>query len=176
MKLKCCQFFVVLSMLSGCSTNPQITELDPGCGIVEVIDQTLPIKTTTEVFDLLKNNGENILFVDVRTSGEASQGMPTPIDANIPIFEQKKDLEFNDNFITAIEDIIDEEALNKQNTLIMICSEGTRSKRAVKTLRQEGYKNVYSVKGGVHAWQDSHLPWSDANEIDIGTLYFSDSF
>lgn len=180
MNVRFLYYVVIFSMMTGCFSIPPVPE-ESSCDIPLEIDEPIVkivdfIKTTTEAFDLLKKDGDNILFVDVRTSAEASQGMPTFIDANIPIFEQKKELEFNQNFVTAVKDMLYENGLSAENSLIMICSEGTRSKRAVQTLLKAGYQNVYSIKGGVHAWQDSHLPWFNADEIDIDTLYFADNF
>ena len=38
---------------------------------------------------------------------------------------------------------------SKQNIIIVYCQSGIRSKKAAKILRQEGYKNVYEIKGGL---------------------------
>ena len=38
---------------------------------------------------------------------------------------------------------------SKQNVIIVYCQSGKRSKKAINILEQEGYNNVYELKGGL---------------------------
>lgn len=42
---------------------------------------------------------------------------------------------------------------DKESTIIAYCSAGIRSKKAVKILRKLGYKNLYSVEGGINIYE-----------------------
>jgi len=47
--------------------------------------------------------------------------------------------------------------LNPEQHIIVHCHAGGRSRRATEFLIQQGFKNVYNLRGGITAW---------ANEID----------
>ncbi len=156
------QFVVVFSLiLIGCNPPkriPQPSEVVPQSA-TEVAPQ---LATATEAYDLHNKDGKNILFVDVRIESELLEGLPTPVDANVPfahIVNEKWG--FNDDFVPTIERCLKKEGLNKQSRIILICSTGNRSKMAAERLKSVGYKNVYSVKGGVNEWLESDLPSYD---------------
>jgi len=133
-----------------------------------------------DAYDLLKQKGKNILFVDVRTSGELSSfGMPTPIDANVPYIIQKWNKEkekteqiLNNDFVPAIEKKLKRKHLDKQSPIFLICQDGNRSSEAVYVLAKAGHQNVYGIMEGIKGWQKSDLPWSDSDfdEIDFDKL------
>ena len=82
---------------------------------------------------ILKEQKQAILL-DVRSEQEYKENH---LDGsiNIPLY----DLERNSKIIEC----------NKQNTIIVYCKSGGRSKKAVKLLEREGYENVYEIKGGL---------------------------
>ncbi len=43
-------------------------------------------------------------------------------------------------------------------TLIMCCDTGTTAGAAVRTLTRAGFKNVFSLRGGLAAWRHENLP------------------
>ena len=53
---------------------------------------------------------------------------------NIPVFDLNKN-------VTKI--------INKDNIVIVYCSAGIRSKRAMEILKKQGYKNLYNIEGGI---------------------------
>lgn len=74
------------------------------------------------------------LIIDVRTPKEYEEGHL--VDAiNIPIYEFEKKIE--------------DEVSNKEQTIIVYCSSGTRSKEAIKILKNNGYKNLYHILNGI---------------------------
>ncbi len=46
---------------------------------------------------------------------------------------------------------------NKKGTLL-VCENGTRSASCAARLRKDGIENIFSLKGGVSAWQKENLP------------------
>ena len=47
---------------------------------------------------------------------------------------------------------------NKALPLIMVCTTGARSARAVAIARKLGYENTQSMTGGLKAWRTANLP------------------
>ena len=48
--------------------------------------------------------------------------------------------------------------LKKQRTVILVCDNGANSSRCTDQLRQEGFESVFSLQGGLSAWQQENLP------------------
>ena len=46
----------------------------------------------------------------------------------------------------------------KDKTVILTCRSGNRSGQAADFLRQQGWKNVHNMAGGIVAWQHAGLP------------------
>lgn len=42
---------------------------------------------------------------------------------------------------------------NKEAIIIAYCSAGIRSKKAVKILKKLGYKNLYTIEGGIDIYE-----------------------
>ncbi len=122
-----------------------------------------------DAYELLKQKGKHIFFVDVRTQGELTTiGMPTPIDANVPYLFKKWNKEkgkvkviLNNDFVPAIEKKLKIKHLDKQSPIFLICQNGKRSSKAAEVLAKAGYQNVYSIIEGIKGWQENDLPWSD---------------
>jgi rhodanese-related sulfurtransferase len=88
----------------------------------------------------LINNGSAV--VDVRTADQFSTGHI--VDArNMPEAELLQSP--------------DALAKHKKGTLL-VCDNGIRSAECAAQLRKEGIDNVFSIKGGVSAWQQDNLP------------------
>ncbi len=46
----------------------------------------------------------------------------------------------------------------KNQTVVLICRSGSRSARAAAFLMNEGWKQVFNMKGGMLLWNELHLP------------------
>ena len=174
---------------SGKKTNSSHEEIiDEECLLTDDIDVNLVVPeniqlklgialTAQEAYGLVEKEGKNSLFIDVRTPAETESGMPVFVDANIPYalrewYNEKPIWVSNADFIPAIEERLEEKNLGKENTIILICSQGTRSAKAVDLLIQLGYKKAYSITGGINqGWKKHNLPWSD--ELDIEQMYLN---
>lgn len=49
---------------------------------------------------------------------------------------------------------------HKSKTLLVYCKTGARSGQACKELGKQGFDKVFSLSGGILAWQEAHLPIS----------------
>jgi len=48
--------------------------------------------------------------------------------------------------------------VKKNRPVLVVCDSGSLSTRCAATLRQAGYETVYSLQGGLGAWQQENLP------------------
>jgi rhodanese-related sulfurtransferase len=49
---------------------------------------------------------------------------------------------------------------HKESTLLVYCKTGARSGAACRELSKHGFDKVFSLNGGIIAWQEAHLPTS----------------
>ncbi len=49
---------------------------------------------------------------------------------------------------------------HKNKTLLVYCKTGARSGMACRELSKNGFDKVFSLNGGITAWQEAHLPIS----------------
>lgn len=89
--------------------------------------------TYVEAKDKMKKDALAIL-IDVRSKQEYDEYHLEGAIC-IPTYELK----------TAISNI----TINKEQTLIVYCQTGARSKKAVNMLRKMGYQNLYEIAGGI---------------------------
>lgn len=82
---------------------------------------------------ILKND-KNAILIDVRSPQEYKEGH---LDGsiNFPLY----DLERNNEKILE----------NKENTIILYCQSGSRSKKALEILKEQGCKSIYQLEGGL---------------------------
>lgn len=48
--------------------------------------------------------------------------------------------------------------LSREEKLVMVCRSGARSAQACMFLQQQGFSNVYNLRGGMMAWVQSGFP------------------
>ncbi len=89
--------------------------------------------TINEMLEILQSNKKAIL-VDVRSSQEYSEGH-LPGSINIPVYNIEREAE--------------KMIPNKDNIIIVYCSAGLRSRKALQILKKLEYKNLYQIEGGV---------------------------
>ncbi len=88
--------------------------------------------TVKEMLEIIKTN-KNTVLLDVRSKQEYKEGHIAG-SINIPVF----DLERNAK-----------NRLKMDSIIIVYCSAGIRSKRAMQILKKQGYKNLYNIEGGI---------------------------
>lgn len=92
----------------------------------------------------LMNNGD-VVVLDVREPSETAAGKISKA-IQIPV--------------GALKTRIGELEKHKDKTVLVYCKTGARSGAACKELGRNGFENVYSLSGGIAAWQEAHLPIS----------------
>jgi len=152
--------------------------------------------TSSEAFDEIQSEGNEILFLDVRTRSEiAVVGMPTVADANVPYMFMAEpmiwsddwgnfEMTSNQNFLNAVKQRLEEKGLGQDDKIFLMCRSGGRSASAADLLTKAGFTNVYSVVDGyegdmakngkriLNGWKNSDLPWS--YNLDKKKMYLPD--
>lgn len=90
-------------------------------------------------------NNEEVVVLDVREPAETAGGKIAKA-IQIPV--------------GAVAKRVGELEKHKDKTLLVYCKSGARSGVACKELGKHGFEKVYSLNGGMLAWQDAHLPTS----------------
>ena len=94
---------------------------------------------------------EDAIVLDVREPSEFAQAH-IPGAINLPQAE----------LATRLDDI------PRDQTIVLVCQAGFRSQRAAQFLRQMGYRNAVSGKGGVDGWQASGGPVERSSDAAAG--------
>ena len=90
-------------------------------------------------------NHEGAVVVDVCESAEFNKGH-IPAAINIPMGEFKDNLKRLNKY------------RDKKKPIVLTCQSGTRAGRAAGILRKNEFSNVYTLTGGVAAWEKENLP------------------
>ncbi len=90
----------------------------------------------------MMNKGNGVI-VDVRENNELSEGY---IDksVHIPMGDVKKRIKELEKY--------------KEKEVVIGCRSGHRSARILGILRKAGFASVYTLRGGILAWQNENLP------------------
>jgi len=130
-----------------CGDNPTVTELidyEQFCGIPTAPEhsESNPDEVTVQEMELaLKDETLNIRVIDVREPDEYQiahvEGVP---QIPLSVLSQR----FTE--------------LDPNQTIYLHCKSGVRSLKALGFLREQGYKYVKSVKGGISAWSEEIDP------------------
>ncbi|PXX92315.1 sulfurtransferase [Marinobacter vulgaris] len=144
--------------------------------------------TPQETYDLVQEQGDQMLFVDVRDPVEIMFiGYTDEIDKNVPFklvdrgeFLAEKGrfaMNTNPDFAADVEKALKEKGLDKNALVVTMCRSGsTRGKPSAEYLMERGFTNVKYIDNGfqgggakegekkgmriVSGWQNSGLPWS----------------
>ena len=143
--------------------------------------------TAQEAYDLKNKQGNNLLFVDIRTPSEwVFVGTPKNLDINIPFLTldykqwDEKRSSFkkvpNTQFLSGFNSIIKSRNLSKDSSIVLLCRSGKRSAKAANLLTSSGYSKVYTIVDGfegdkvklgdnkgkrqVNGWKNAGLPWT----------------
>jgi len=106
--------------------------------IKEMFSKKRTIENINNIFyfkfkEMLKENADNILL-DVRSSQEYNEGHINGA-INIPEYELS----------SKASNILN----NKNLKIIVYCASGSRSKKAIKTLKKLGFINLYNLEKGI---------------------------
>ncbi len=88
------------------------------------------------------SNQDQALIVDLRSSEAFNSGHITA-SINIPL----NDVSRRSNEIT-----------NSSKSVVLVCETGSSSTNAGETLKKEGLKDIFILRGGINEWKMSNLP------------------
>ena len=110
-----------------------------GCGLINsTINKKFDTLTVKELADKLKK-GDQIRIVDCRAENTFAESHIEGA-VNIPISK------FDDSFMS----------IPKDKPVALICYLGIFSRVGAQKLAENGYSEVYSVSGGMKAWESAH--------------------
>ena len=98
--------------------------------------------TPSDASKKITNHDNNILLIDVRTKEELDEIKIEGV-INIDFYSD----EFKNYLLK----------LDKYKTYYLICRSGRRSGLATSFMRDNGFKEVYNIKGGMVEWKNSNL-------------------
>lgn len=91
----------------------------------------------------MMNNGDDFILIDIREESEwREKKIPDSIYIGKGILERE------------IESI----APHEDTIIVLFCAGGYRSILAAENLQRMGYKNVFSMSGGIGEWEEKGLP------------------
>ena len=88
------------------------------------------------------SNQDQALIVDLRSSEAFNSGHITA-SINIPV----NDVSRRSN-----------EIINSTKSVVLVCETGSSSTNAGETLKKEGLKEIFILRGGINEWKMSNLP------------------
>jgi molybdopterin/thiamine biosynthesis adenylyltransferase/rhodanese-related sulfurtransferase/molybdopterin converting factor small subunit len=129
-----------------CGDSPTVTRLidyQQFCGIPQQVPNTEPAKGEIDVTEVKQkiDRGADFVLVDVREPHEY-QIASIPQAKLIPLGELGRRLG----------------ELDPDDEIVVHCKSGGRSAKAVEFLRQQGFKDVSNMTGGILAWSDKVDP------------------
>lgn len=86
------------------------------------------------------DNGEDFQLIDVREEFEYEVSNLNGV--NIPLADV----------------VLEMDKISRDKPVVVHCRSGKRSAQAIFLLEQEGYDNLYNLKGGILAWRDAFDP------------------
>lgn len=125
-----------------CGDHPTVTKLidyQEFCGVKPVFNKAAPASGVIDPVEVKKKQdaGENFLLLDVREPHEY-QIARIPGSTLIPLGQLPARLN----------------ELDKNAEIVAHCKMGGRSQQAVDLMKQNGFKNVRNMTGGITAWSD----------------------
>jgi rhodanese-related sulfurtransferase len=132
-----------------CGTHPTVTELidyEQFCGVAPLVEPTMTAydnELETDVKELKRkiDAKEDFFLLDVREPNEY-QIAKIPGSTLIPLGEVPRRYQ----------------EIPRDKEIIVHCKMGGRSAKAATFLRQQGFKNVKNLKGGILDWSDKIDP------------------
>ncbi|MBV9759324.1 MAG: molybdopterin-synthase adenylyltransferase MoeB [Acidobacteriaceae bacterium] len=129
-----------------CGEHPTVTRLidyQEFCGVRPMASEAVPTDGAIDVTEVKKklDRGDDFVLIDVREPHEY-QIARIPGARLIPLGELPKHLN----------------ELDSDADIVAHCKSGARSQKAVDLLKQNGFRNVRNMTGGILAWSDKVDP------------------
>lgn len=88
-------------------------------------------------------NRRNAIVIDLRSADQFTQG-------HLP---QARHLQFDE-----LKSKVTQVAKSKNTPVLLVCQNGAHSARARNMLKEAGYAQVFTLQGGINAWQQAGMP------------------
>lgn len=98
-----------------------------------------------------KADAQQTIFVDVRTSAEFASKRPARSLAFAPLSDLSPD------------DFAMRHGILTDTPLVLLCTSGSRARKAAEKFLNAGFSNVKVLQGGIDAWEREGLPLVGAN-------------
>ncbi len=96
-----------------------------------------------------KMNNDDTVILDIREPAEFTKSYIQQA-INIPLAKLEEKLSSLDK--------------HKNHPIIVVCQTGARSVTACKTLTKAGFEQIFSLAGGMQAWEDNKLPIKNSSK------------
>lgn len=117
--------------------------------IKRLVDETRPRVVELAPAEVRRRIADGAQLIDVRDDEELLRNPPLAGAVHL----SRGRLEY----------MISDAVSGKDEPIVLYCGGGLRSVLAADSLRQLGYREVYVLKGGLHAWRDAAgQPWMTA--------------
>lgn len=136
-------------LLVGCLGTPTkevAASVNGSLNILDLQDTKIHMIAVGDVDELLKR--EDIGIIDARTKVEFDEGT---LDKRAILVEIKKGDELEGSLETFKREI---NKLNKDKTWLIYCGSGIRSDKGAETMVENGFKDVYELKGGLGEYKN----------------------
>lgn len=111
--------------------------------LVETIRQARDKSRVTPLEAILLINREDAAIVDVRAVGDFEKGH-IPNARNLPLVDLERRRSELDKF--------------RAKPLLIYCSDGAQTGKAVAALKKAGFEKLYSLRGGLYEWEKAGQP------------------
>jgi rhodanese-related sulfurtransferase len=136
-------FLLCAIAVAACSAQTPAPVANPAYRAIVQEAQAHVKRVDVQQYRALREAHPDLMLVDVRETEEWAKGRAAGA------IHISKGL---------IEHDIEAKAANKDVTIVLYCHSGARSALAAENLQRMGYRNVYSLDGGLTAYQAAGLP------------------
>jgi rhodanese-related sulfurtransferase len=116
--------------------------------MIEIAERQVDVMSPYKLKEMIDED-EDFILIDIREPDQISRGEIFHID-NVRL--TRGYLEFK----------IESKVPNQKSKIVVYCCSGKRSLLAAKRLRELGYRNVYSLEGGLQHWVEVGMPLDTA--------------
>ncbi|MDJ0911685.1 MAG: rhodanese-like domain-containing protein [Woeseiaceae bacterium] len=111
------------------------------------------------VFSEIRRKATNMMSVDSAVAVKLINNEATVIDLrSVESFARGHIVNAKNVPLDELSAKVEKLEVKKDKPVLAVCDMGVSSTKAVATLQQAGFENVYSLKGGMNGWSQAGLP------------------
>ena len=130
-----------------------MTQQATGLGLTDFVKaaKTLITEVDGAKLQAMRNERPNLLILDVRESSEHVQGY---IEGAMLVPRGILEAAADYSYPKRVQTLVDA----RERPIVVYCATGGRSAMAAVTLKQMGFREVYSLAGGIVQWNNEQRP------------------